>query len=395
MHRFNLQSGAHRGAFKRDDLKNADTVAQERIALARYRANRARQLNLPGGARSIWNAADKSFGADAFLKNDAASRRAAHDGIVTAVIADGSNETLVTCGGADGVVRVWAFNSQKLRGEIRLGDASSSSKSSSSGNPANLEKQSGKSTNLRIVAAKGHAPSGLVAVACDDATVRVLDVAGMRRVRTLRCARNDDFVGEARQKLAATNCLEFSSDGRWVLAASADGAVRVWDVPAARLLQTLRFSDNAKNRHVVTGMALSPAMDMLATTHENRRGVYLWANSAMYAPASTADFSKNDVISDVDDVNHSENSVLVRLPTLHAESADAETITLGSAPNPVEAAKEATGLSAKQSEDVSAKAITIAEALKNNGYATAHIGKYHVGGHQDESTMPENEGTGK
>ena len=354
VHRFNLQSGAHRGAFKRDDLKNADTVAQERIALARYRANRARQLNLPGGARSIWNAADKSFGADAFLKNNAASRRAAHDGIVTAVIADGSNETLVTCGGADGVVRVWAFNSQKLRGEICLsGDVSSSGKSSSSGSKsANLEKQSGKSTNLRIVAAKGHAPSGLVAVACDDATVRVLDVAGMRRVRTLRCARNDDFVGEARQKLAATNCLEFSSDGRWVLAASADGAVRVWDVPAARLLQTLRFSDNAKNRHVVTGMALSPAMDMLATTHENRRGVYLWANSAMYAPASTADFSKNDVISDDDDVNHSENSVLVRLPTLHAESADAETITLGSAPNPVEAAKEATGLSAKQSEDV-------------------------------------------
>jgi len=359
VHRFNLQSGAHRGAFKRDDLKNADTVAQERIALARYRANRARQLNLPGGARSIWNAADKSFGADAFLKNNAASRRAAHDGIVTAVIADGSNETLVTCGGADGVVRVWAFNSQKLRGEIRLGDVSSSGKASSSGNSrnsANLEKQSGKSTNLRIVAAKGHAPSGLVAVACDDATVRVLDVAGMRRVRTLRCARNDDFVGEARQKLAATNCLEFSSDGRWVLAASADGAVRVWDVPAARLLQTLRFSDNAKNRHVVTGMALSPAMDMLATTHENRRGVYLWANSAMYAPASTADFSKNDdsknADSDDDDVNHSENSVLVRLPTLHAESADAETITLGSAPNPVEAAKEATGLSAKQSEDV-------------------------------------------
>ena len=35
VHRFNLQSGAHRGAFKRDDLKTADTVAQERLALAR------------------------------------------------------------------------------------------------------------------------------------------------------------------------------------------------------------------------------------------------------------------------------------------------------------------------------------------------------------------------
>lgn len=45
-----------------------------------------------------------------------------------------------------------------------------------------------------------------------------------------------------------------------------------------------------------------------------------------------------------------------------------------------------------QSEDVAAEAITIAEALKKNGYATAHIGKYHVGGHSDESTMPENVG---
>lgn len=46
----------------------------------------------------------------------------------------------------------------------------------------------------------------------------------------------------------------------------------------------------------------------------------------------------------------------------------------------------------KQSEDVAADAVTIAEALKKNGYATAHIGKYHVGGHKDKSTMPENVG---
>ena len=46
----------------------------------------------------------------------------------------------------------------------------------------------------------------------------------------------------------------------------------------------------------------------------------------------------------------------------------------------------------KQSEDVAANAITIAEALKMNGYATAHIGKYHVGGHNGQETMPENVG---
>ncbi|MFK7849452.1 MAG: sulfatase-like hydrolase/transferase [Akkermansiaceae bacterium] len=46
----------------------------------------------------------------------------------------------------------------------------------------------------------------------------------------------------------------------------------------------------------------------------------------------------------------------------------------------------------EQTEDVAAAAITVAEALKKNGYATAHIGKYHVGGHSGEETMPENAG---
>lgn len=46
----------------------------------------------------------------------------------------------------------------------------------------------------------------------------------------------------------------------------------------------------------------------------------------------------------------------------------------------------------EQSEDVAAEAITIAEALKKNGYATGHVGKYHVGGHRGPETMPKNVG---
>ncbi len=46
----------------------------------------------------------------------------------------------------------------------------------------------------------------------------------------------------------------------------------------------------------------------------------------------------------------------------------------------------------EQSEDVAAEAVTIAEALQKNGYSTAHIGKYHVGGHSGDATLPENSG---
>jgi arylsulfatase A-like enzyme len=46
----------------------------------------------------------------------------------------------------------------------------------------------------------------------------------------------------------------------------------------------------------------------------------------------------------------------------------------------------------EQSVSVAAEGITIAEALRKNGYTTAHIGKYHVGGHDGEATLPENAG---
>jgi U3 small nucleolar RNA-associated protein 21 len=32
----------------------------------------------------------------------------------------------------------------------------------------------------------------------------------------------------------------------------------------------------------ITSLSLSPAMDMLATAHVNRRGIYLWSNAAVY-----------------------------------------------------------------------------------------------------------------
>lgn len=50
-------------------------------------------------------------------------------------------------------------------------------------------------------------------------------------------------------------------------------------------------------------------------------------------------------------------------------------------------------LGAEQTEDVAPEAITSAEALKQNGYATAHIGKYHVGNNEGgDATSPENAG---
>ena len=52
----------------------------------------------------------------------------------------------------------------------------------------------------------------------------------------------------------------------------------------------------------VTALSLSPAMDMLATAHVNRRGIYLWSNAAVYGAGAT--------------VRPSETPVDARMPSL-------------------------------------------------------------------------------
>eukprot|EP00122_Pirum_gemmata_P008995 Pgem_evm1s8312 len=66
-----------------------------------------------------------------------------------------------------------------------------------------------------------------------------------------------------------------------------DGNIRVWDIPAGRLL------DNFLVRSPVTSLAFSPASHFLATTHIDCLGVYLWANKTVFSNNSVK-FLPND-----------------------------------------------------------------------------------------------------
>ncbi|GFH19189.1 uncharacterized protein HaLaN_16096 [Haematococcus lacustris] len=57
--------------------------------------------------------------------------------------------------------------------------------------------------------------------------------------------------------------LQISSDSRWLISASLDGCLRVWDIAASHCLQALRLGAP------ITAFSLSPALDMLATCHIN------------------------------------------------------------------------------------------------------------------------------
>ena len=143
-----------------------------------------------------------------------------------------------------GVVRTWHFKS--------------------SAPASRLELPSG------AVALDMHAHSLLAAVACVDAVIRVVDAQRACIVRQFR----------GHQDRPTAVCV--SADSKWVLSASLDGTLRVWDVPAAACLQAIDLGA------VATSVALAPGGELLATTHKGARGVSLWSNRLLFGGSTGA-----------------------------------------------------------------------------------------------------------
>jgi U3 small nucleolar RNA-associated protein 21 len=92
----------------------------------------------------------------------------------------------------------------------------------------------------------------------DDMVIRLYDIVGQRMVRKF----------EGHTDRITDMC--FSEDGKWLLSSSMDGTLRIWDVILARQIDAMQMDVS------VTALSLSPAMDLLATTHVDQNGVFLW-----------------------------------------------------------------------------------------------------------------------
>ncbi|KAJ8578842.1 hypothetical protein ON010_g361 [Phytophthora cinnamomi] len=185
-----------------------------------------RSLVLPG--------TDMSTLEDKDAENTAAD---AHNGPVSAVAIDALNETLVSAG-IDGKLKFWGFKKHELRYEIDVGSP--------------------------ISQMELHRDSNLLCVACDDQVLRLFDVTTHKLVRR--------FAGHSHRVTDMT----FSSDARWLFSSSADASLRVWDIPTGKCVDWLRF------HKPVTGLAVSPTGEFLATTHVGHVGIFLWANRSFF-----------------------------------------------------------------------------------------------------------------
>ena len=112
--------------------------------------------------------------------------------------------------------------------------------------------------------------------------------------------------------------------------------VKLFKLKYGRLVSNFGFKFKLRRYTPVVGLSLSPTMDMLATVHEGRRGVYLWANSQMYtapggaAAAAVAEGEEGEEAGEAGGVKE----MMVDLPRLHAEVSDGGEIVLG--PEPAE-----------------------------------------------------------
>jgi U3 small nucleolar RNA-associated protein 21 len=291
--RYNLQSGLHRGGFYRRRRRASFGLGPERgpllapmpgqqhqqAAAAAAAAAAVTRAAAAAAAATITDANDDDddenpsatrrprrprpapFSPSTYRPRPTDEVRAAHDGAVVGVAADARGRLLVSVG-ADGFLRVWDFRRQMLVAEVYAGAPI-----------ARMAMHPG--TGLVAVALASRAEdgggggSGGASASSSPSLafpLRVFDAeAGGRLVRR--------FPGHSDRVTA----LQVSADGRWLLSAGMDGAVRVWDLPSGACVQAMAVAGPP-----VTALSLSPALDLLATAHANRRGVFLWANQALF-----------------------------------------------------------------------------------------------------------------
>ncbi|KAF9881735.1 hypothetical protein CkaCkLH20_00881 [Colletotrichum karsti] len=226
---YNLQSGMHRQRFP------------SKLTPAQARQVRMQQLKQ----------ADNIVQLQAEVESGFAMGTGRHTKAVTGIVVDSMNKNVISCS-LDGKIKFWDFLTGKLIHQINWAPMTS------------------------ITGCRYHAANDLMAFACDDNSVRVVDLETKRTIR--------EFWGCQ----GTINDFCFSNDGRWIIAASQDCVVRIWDLPTSHLIDAIRLEKPC------TALAMSSTGEYLAATVENELGVAIWTNKSLYTHVPTRQVSDKE-----------------------------------------------------------------------------------------------------
>ena len=175
-----------------------------------------------------------------------------HKRAVTGVVVDALNSNIISCS-LDGKIKFWQFGTGSLEDEIDWHPMAA------------------------ITGMQYHAANDLIALTCDDLSIRIVDIKTKRTIRELFGCQG------------AINDFCFSNDGRWIVAASKDCVVRVWDLPTGHLIDAIRM------RSQCTALAFSSTGEFLATTCEDQVGVNIWNNKTLFTHVPTRHISEAEM----------------------------------------------------------------------------------------------------
>jgi U3 small nucleolar RNA-associated protein 21 len=133
----------------------------------------------------------------------------------------------------------------------------------------------------KILGLRYHRSSDLIALSCDDGSIRVVDIETKKLIRELWAA-----TSHASSQIVD---FTFSNDGRWVISASSDSIIRIWDLPTGHLIDAMKLPTPC------TSIAFSHTGEYLATAQEGEVGVHIWTNRTLFTHVSTRHISEQDI----------------------------------------------------------------------------------------------------
>ncbi|KAI2637177.1 WD domain-containing protein [Hypomontagnella submonticulosa] len=227
---FNLQSGLHRQRFP------------SKLTPAQARQLKMQQLKQADTVVQLQARSATSF----------APGMGKHKQAVTGIVVDSMNKHVISCS-LDGKVKFWEFLTGNLLEEISWAPMTA------------------------ITGCRYHAANDLIAFSCDDNSIRVVDIETKQTIREFwGChGKINDFI--------------FSSDGRWIVAASQDAIIRVWDLPTGHLIDAIRLEKPC------TALAFSATGEYLAATTEGELGVNIWNNKTLFTHVPTRQISEDSI----------------------------------------------------------------------------------------------------
>ncbi|POR36313.1 U3 small nucleolar RNA-associated protein 21, partial [Tolypocladium paradoxum] len=175
-----------------------------------------------------------------------------HTKAVTGVIVDSMNKFIVSCS-LDGKIKFWDFLTGTLLEQIDWAPMTAP------------------------IACRYHAANNLLAFACDDMSIRVVDMETKKTIR--------EFWGPQ----DTINDVCFSNDGRWVIAASRDQVIRVWDLPTSHLIDAIRLEKPC------TALSMSITGEYLAAAIQDEPGVTIWTNKSLFKHVPTRQISEKEI----------------------------------------------------------------------------------------------------